>query len=216
MTSTHHSSSLHASPGTTSSRARTDILPGFDDPVAQAQTTFRAALTALSEPGTTQQAASPQAWPDAFSPAMSALLLTLADHDTPVWLPPAVSEQARQYLRFHCGCTLVSTPAQARFVIVPAGCPAPELAACDPGDPAYPDRSATVLIDVAALDGGAPVRLTGPGILNARTITISGVPGGFWPAWQRNHSRFPLGVDVLFVHGAHFTALPRTTHAEEI
>ena len=219
MTLTHHANGLHAAQPPAAmppSRAGVDILPGFDDPVAQAQTTFRAALKALSEPGTVQQAAMPQAWPDAFSPAMSALLLTLADSDTPVWLPPAVSEQARQYLRFHCGCPLVASPVQARFVVVPAGYPAPELTACDPGDPAYPDRSATLLIEVEDLQTGSAVRLTGPGILNARTVAISGVPSGFWPAWQRNHDRFPLGVDVVFVHAAQFAALPRTTHAEEI
>ncbi|WP_328703645.1 phosphonate C-P lyase system protein PhnH [Schauerella aestuarii] len=218
MTMTHHADRVHMHPETPArtSRAGVAILPGFDDPVTQAQTTFRAALSALSAPGTVQNAAAPRAWPNAFSPAMSALLLTLADSDTPVWLPPGLSEQALQYLRFHCGCPLVADPAHSRFVVVPAGYAAPELAACDPGDPAYPDRSSTVLIEVEDLQSGAPVCLTGPGILHTRTVAFAGVPRLFWPAWQRNHDRFPLGVDVLFVHDTQFAALPRTTHAEEI
>jgi hypothetical protein len=66
------------------------LRQGFDDPVGGAQSTFRTALMALSHPGSVLRL-NPQATRGGTAPglsiAMSALLLTLVDSDTPVWLP---------------------------------------------------------------------------------------------------------------------------------
>jgi alpha-D-ribose 1-methylphosphonate 5-triphosphate synthase subunit PhnH len=195
------------------------ILPGFGDPVEAAQSTFRAALDALARPGSIQAASAPRAHPQALSEATTALLLTLADSDTPVWLPEGTSDEVKRYLRFHCGCPLVNSPAEARFVVAPAGAAWPALSDCDLGDPAYPDRSATLLLEVTSLTDGSAVPLRGPGIdpqrATPQTLAIAGLPDGFWNAWRDNHRRFPLGVDVFFIHGGQFCALPRTTHVQE-
>ena len=74
------------------------------------------------------------------------------------WLPPGMPEQTRAFLRFHCGCALVTEPRDAIFVAVPAGHAAPAMSACAQGDPEYPDRSATLLIEVEALSGRLPAR----------------------------------------------------------
>jgi alpha-D-ribose 1-methylphosphonate 5-triphosphate synthase subunit PhnH len=193
------------------------ILPGFSDPVGAAQATFRAALSALAHPGKIETASPPRAHPQALSEATTALLLSLADSDTPVWMPEGLDDDVKRYLRFHCGCPFVATPAEARFVVVPAGFAWPALADCDPGDAAYPDRSATLLLEVAALAGGPEIVLKGPGINPQRetpqTISIADIPAEFWNEWHANHRQFPLGVDVFFIHGSQFCALPRTTHA---
>jgi alpha-D-ribose 1-methylphosphonate 5-triphosphate synthase subunit PhnH len=202
-----------AAPRAATGRAAT-LLPGFEDPVTGAQATFRAALQALANPGQIQTITSDCGVPAGLSHGMTALLLTLADIDTAVWLPQSVDEAARGFLRFHCGCPLVDDPAQARFVALPAGCAAPSLDACDPGDPAYPDRSATLLIEVAALDRGQPVTLSGPGIPGTRTLRVNGLPADFWPQWAVNHRRFPLGVDVVLIQGDRVCGLPRTTRVE--
>jgi alpha-D-ribose 1-methylphosphonate 5-triphosphate synthase subunit PhnH len=195
------------------------ILPGFSDPVSAGQATFRAALDALAHPGRIQAASVPRAHPQGLSQATTALLLSLVDSDTPVWMPEGISEEVKRYLRFHCGCPFVATPGEAHFVVVPAGFAWPRIAQCNPGDPAYPDRSATLLLEVAALTGGPAITLNGPGI-NPRnetrqTISIPALPTEFWNEWRANHRLFPLGVDVFFIHGSQFCALPRTTHAEE-
>lgn len=193
------------------------ILAGFSEPVAQSQATFRAALNALAHPGRVQSIPAEGAThPERFSPALTALLLTLVDQDTPVWLPEGVGADAQRYLRFHCGCPLVSNPSDARFLVGPLGFEWPALAACEAGDPAYPDRSATLLLEVQSLTEGPAVTLSGPGIADRYTLSIAGLPAGFWEQWQANHHRFPLGVDVFFIQGAQFCALPRTTRVQEI
>jgi alpha-D-ribose 1-methylphosphonate 5-triphosphate synthase subunit PhnH len=202
-----------AAPGAAAGRAAT-LLPGFEDPVEGAQATFRAVLQALANPGRIQTIDSRCGVPAGLSHGMTAVLLTLADIDAAVWLPATADAAARAFLRFHCACPLVDDPAQARFAALPAGCAAPALEACDPGDPAYPDRSTTLLIEVASLQEGHPVTLSGPGIPGTRALRVTGLPANFWTQWAANHRRFPLGVDVVLIQGNRVCGLPRTTRVE--
>ncbi|MBO1113390.1 phosphonate C-P lyase system protein PhnH [Bordetella petrii] len=189
--------------------------PGFGDAVTQSQQTFRAALQALAHPGSIQEIAAGCGVPPGLSPAMTAMLLALADVDAPVWLPAGVPEAVRQFLRFHCGCPLVDEPSQARFAAVPAGHAAPELGRCHPGDPAYPDTSTTLLLEVESLQGVAAVTLAGPGIATRRELRAAGLPAGFWAQWRANRQIFPLGVDVFLIQGHRLCGLPRTVQAED-
>lgn len=198
----------------TAPAASRGLLPGFADPVNDAQTTFRTALQALAHPGRIQQIAAASGVPAGLSPAMAAMLLTLVDVDTPLWLPRGVDAGVLAFLRFHCGCPIVPSPALARFAAVPAGFEAPALSACHQGDPAYPDLSTTLLIDVPSLSEGDAVALSGPGIQTRQTLSASGLPDGFWREWRLNHQRFPLGVDVFLTQGRRICGLPRTTRVE--
>jgi len=190
------------------------LLPGFADAGHDAQTTFRAALNALAHPGRVQDISAGSGVPDGLSPAMTALLLTLVDVDTPLWLPPSASEDVIAFLRFHCGCPIVPSPALARFAAVPAGAKAPALSACHQGDPAYPDLSTTLLIEVGSLTDGDAVHLSGPGIQTRQTLCAAGLPDGFWREWRLNQQRFPLGVDVFLTQDRRICGLPRSTHLE--
>ena len=71
--------------------------------------------------------------PAGMSPAMVALLLTLVDVDTPLWLPAGVDDEVRAFLRFHCGCSMVDQPGEARFAALPRGHQAPALSLFNPG-----------------------------------------------------------------------------------
>lgn len=190
---------------------------GFADAVMQSQQTFRAALQALAHPGSIHEIAVECGVPPGLSLGMTAMLLALTDVDTPVWLPADTDEAVRHYLRFHCGCPLVNEPMQARFVVVPAGHRAPTLAQCDPGDPAYPDTSTTLLLEVESLTqdaGTASVVLSGPGIATQQTLSVTGLPADFWMQWRANHQLFPLGVDTFLIQGSQLCGLPRTVMAE--
>ncbi|OZI40072.1 phosphonate C-P lyase system protein PhnH [Bordetella genomosp. 5] len=189
-------------------------LPGFTDPVADAQQAFRLALQAMAAPGRVHTLEPTCAVPAGFAPALTALLLTLADTDTPLWLPPDSSAQALAFVRFHCASPLVDLPLAARFVAVPAGARAPALTDLDAGQPDYPDRSATLILEVETLEQGQAVTLRGPGIRDTQTLRAA-VPEGFWREWRHNHARFPLGVDLFLTCGAQFCALPRTAIVEE-
>ncbi|MBP7649424.1 MAG: phosphonate C-P lyase system protein PhnH, partial [Phenylobacterium sp.] len=75
----------------------------------------------------------------------------------------------------------------------------------------YPDRSTTLVIQLPALEGGAPVVLTGPGIKTEMALALAGLPDGFWAQVQANHEQFQFGLDFIFVAGDRVTALPRST-----
>ena len=47
--------------------------------------------------------------PAPLDPATAAVLLTLVDNETPLWLDPAVAA-ARDWLAFHCGASIVDAP----------------------------------------------------------------------------------------------------------
>lgn len=190
------------------------LLPGFADPVNDAQATFRTALQALAHPGRVHRIVAESGVPAGLSPAMTAMLLTLVDVDTPLWLPRAVGDDVLAFLRFHCACPIVPSPALARFAAVPAGFEAPALSACHQGDPAYPDLSTTLLLDVASLSEGEAVTLSGPGIQTRQALSVDGLAAGFWREWRLNHQRFPLGVDVFLTQGRRICGLPRTTRVE--
>lgn len=190
---------------------------GFVDAVQDSQKTFRAALQAMAYPGRIQHITSECEVPSGVSLGMAALLLTLVDVDTPVWLPEGADEQIRHYLRFHCGCSFVNDPVFARFVVVPTGFDMPSLSLCHQGDPAFPDTSSTLLLEVQALDNDAneqAVVLTGPGIQTEQLLSISGLPSDFMAQWKVNQHLFPLGVDIFLIQENRICGLPRTVRME--
>ncbi|MBA3034756.1 MAG: phosphonate C-P lyase system protein PhnH [Gammaproteobacteria bacterium] len=200
-----------STPDTTTISAR-PLLPGLGDPVDDAQGIFRELLMALSRPGIAYRLPNLPATPDPLHPATGAVLLTLIDHETALWLQ-SPTEELTAWLRFHCSAPLAVTPADAVFAVIDRPLEMPPLAAFAQGVPEYPDRSATVIVQVA---GFAPdgLRLTGPGIAREQHVGINGLPAGFWRTWQDNQARAPLGVDLLFVAGDVVLGLPRSTSVE--
>ena len=101
--------------------AATDIKPGFSNPVAGAQSAFRAALNAMSRPGTRHQATGIEAPPAGLYTATAALCLTLLDQDTTLWIAPELSgDETKAFVRFHCGCPIVTDRSHADFALVTA------------------------------------------------------------------------------------------------
>lgn len=187
------------------------LQPGFAEPVGDAQRCFRGVLDALARPGTIVELSELPAPPPGLGAAQSAVLLALADIDTPVWLPPDLRDAAAgHYLRFHCGCRLTASLADAHFV-VPAGLA--ELPALDElrlGVPEFPDRSATLIVEVAGLNEGGALRLSGPGIQTEASLSVAGWRTANTDFLRENRRRFPLGVDLLLSCGASLAGLPRT------
>ncbi len=98
--------------------ADTLLLPAFPDPVAQTQETFRLALKAMSEPGTTQVIRDAPGL-GSLMPATYALCLSLLDSDTSVWLAPSFdTPELRANLAFHCACPVTSERAEADFALL--------------------------------------------------------------------------------------------------
>lgn len=191
------------------------MLPGFADPVHDAQRGFRCVLDALSRPGRLFDMAVDVTPPPGLAPAQCAALLALADCDTPVWLEPGLRNAAAgHYLRFHCGCPLAADLADAHFVVLAGLGALPQRSALKLGDPCYPDRSATVLVEVPELERGGPIRLRGPGIADVQAISVGGWTARTTAFLHENRAAFPLGVDLLLSCGGRLMGLPRTTIVE--
>lgn len=189
--------------------------PGFSDPAGDAQTVFRAALDALSRPGRVVPTA--VALPDLppFEPAALALCLALTDLETPLWLDPLLERpEILSHLRFHTGCPLAAAPAEAAFAVIADAQVMPPLSAFNLGSDDYPDRAATLIVQVPALHGGQKVIARGPGIQNAVALSPAGLPSAFWSWVGDNHALFPRGVDLIFACGGEIMALPRSTRTE--
>ena len=185
---------------------------GLADPVLDSQRIFRGVLEAMSSPGrvVTLAPAAPPLPP--LDSAGLGICLALVDLETPIWLDPAGrTADVVAHLRFHCGCRIVTAPAQARFAVVVEPEAMPALARFDAGSDEYPDRSATVIVQTRMLVAGTGRRLTGPGVASEARLETGGLPAGFWADLRANHERFPRGVDVLLTAGASVAALPRTT-----
>mgnify|MGYP000053042447 CR=1 FL=1 len=193
-----------------------DLLPGFRDPVHGAQRTFRMLLQAMARPGRPQRCAEELTAPPPLQPAMTALCLTLADADTPLWLSPRLAGGAAvRYLRFHCGAPMLDAPRAATFALADAG-EAPPLGELAAGEDRYPDRSATLVIEVPGFEAGGERgwTLRGPGIERTARLAVDGLPADFSTQWRRNGGLFPQGVDVILTCGTRLVALPRTTAVE--
>jgi alpha-D-ribose 1-methylphosphonate 5-triphosphate synthase subunit PhnH len=192
----------------------TDIAPGLADPAHDSQRLFRAVLEGFSHPGRIV------ALPDApggvgpLSAAATAFVLTLVDRDTPLFLAPAFDIAAvRDFVRFHTGAPIVTREADALFALLTPD-RMPVLDGFAIGSDPYPDRSATLVVELPWLTGGAPRAWRGPGIATHAEIAVAGLPESFWGEWTANHALFPCGVDVVFTAGAGLVALPRSIVVE--
>jgi alpha-D-ribose 1-methylphosphonate 5-triphosphate synthase subunit PhnH len=186
-----------------------DLSPGFADPVAHAQSCFRSVLDAMARPGRVHGVSGVSA-PPPLCDAAAAVLLTLADHETPLWLDPAAGA-AHAWIAFHTGASSVPA-AQATFALALS---LPDLECLADGSDEMPETSATIILQVASLTAGQRFVLEGPGLLVPGMIAIDGVPTDFAAIWQKNHGLYPCGVDVILCAGNQLAALPRSVSIKD-
>lgn len=180
--------------------------------VFAAQSTFRKVMDAMARPGSIQTIVAAASAPAPLAGAAAAVALALFDHDTPIWRDaPFASEAVTQWLRFNTGCPIVADQAEAAFAL--AGDPAslPQLESFALGTPDYPDRSTTLILQLASLVDGEPLTLTGPGIQSQTRFCPAGLPKDFVEQLAGNRALFPRGVDLVLAAGNELAALPRTT-----
>jgi alpha-D-ribose 1-methylphosphonate 5-triphosphate synthase subunit PhnH len=184
------------------------LAGGFADAPIAAARAFRAALEAMARPGTiwTLEGATP---PAPLSVAAGVLILTLCDGTTPVHLAPSLDVPVlRDWVIFHTGAPLVSAE-EARFAVGPWG----ELRPVDRfaiGLPDYPDRSATLIVELQDLTSTG-ARLTGPGILASAHLSLPETD-----AFRVNRALAPMGFDTYLTCGNRLAGLPRSTKVEAV
>ena len=176
---------------------------GFTDAPAQSARAFRAILTALSQPGTivTLDGAQP---PAPLSVAAGVAALVLLDSTTPVHLAGAHDcDAVRDWLTFHTGARFVGAE-DAVFAIGTWATLTP-VTRFAVGTPEYPDRAATLIVEMDAL-AATGTTLRGPGIDGQAALTLPEIA-----AFKTNRALFPLGFDTLLTSGAQIAGLPRST-----
>ncbi len=184
--------------------------PGFTDPVQDSQACFRAVLDAMARPGRVHAVAALDP-PPMLDPATAAVLLTLADADTPLWLDLAATA-ARDWIAFHCGApTAAAEAATLALALGPV-----RLDAFPAGTDDAPELGATIILQVVALGRGAALELSGPGLAAPAILEVDGLRAGFVVEWAANHALFPRGVDVILCAGDRIAALPRTVQLRQV
>jgi|OM-RGC.v1.016879943 phosphonate C-P lyase system protein PhnH len=184
------------------------IIPAPASQTHLMQHTFRAALTALSEP-LRPVTIEPCEAPSELTPALWALMLTLIDADVSLCFPSA-SAAVQANIQFHTRAQLVETPQTADWVVLEAeALNTPGLLdQVRRGTHERPDQSASVLFIVG--DDSTDVLAEGPGF---REPTELRAPVGedLVFALIRNAADYPLGYDSYFVDVSTVTGLPRST-----
>ena len=139
------------------------MLPGLADPTLDSQRIFRGLLEALARPGRIVDVTIAVHAPLPLHPATAGMCLALLDFDTPLWLDePGARPEVVEWLKFHCGVPIVSRSHEARFALITDAERMPSLSEFDAGADEYPERSATLIVQVQALIGGTGRRLAGP------------------------------------------------------
>jgi alpha-D-ribose 1-methylphosphonate 5-triphosphate synthase subunit PhnH len=188
------------------------LAPAFDDPALASQAVFRTVMEAIARPGLARPFKSKLAAPPPLRATTAAVALTLLDYETPFWLDHglAAAGEVAAWLKFHTGAPQTASSAQAAFAFVSD--PAAMLAfnAFSLGSPEYPDRSTTLVVQVASFDHGEELALCGPGIAGTRRFSAQPLPEDIRARLIANRDMFPRGVDLILVSETAVAALPRS------
>jgi alpha-D-ribose 1-methylphosphonate 5-triphosphate synthase subunit PhnH len=187
------------------------LAPAFDDPALASQAVFRTVMEAMARPGLPRPLAVRLAPPSPLSATAAAVALTLLDYETPFWLDQGlVGGEVAGWLKFHTGAPLTENPTHAAFAFIsdPAAMSGFEIFA--QGSNEYPDRSTTLVVQVARLDHSEPLALSGPGIAGSRSFSAAPLPQDFRARLAANRALFPRGVDLILVSADAVAALPRS------
>ena len=180
--------------------------------VFAAQSTFRKVMDAMARPGSIQAITPVASAPAPLAAAGAAVVLTLFDHDTPIWRDASFATDAlTQWLRFNTGCPIVANQAEAAFALAVDMASLPPLESFSQGTQDYPDRSTTLILQLPNLKDGEALTLSGPGIRGTTRFCPAGLPKDLVEQLAGNRTLFPRGVDLVLVAGDELAALPRTT-----
>lgn len=181
---------------------------GFTDASVQSARAFREILEAMARPGTIRRVRGARP-PEPLSTAAGVALLVLTDPTTRLHLAGAADCSAvRDWVAFHIGAPI--SPAEDADFALGTWDTLQPVNRFRIGQPDYPDRSATLIVEVDRLVNHGPA-LTGPGIESATWLNLPETV-----AFRANRALFPLGFDTLFTAGDRIAGLPRSTRVEAI
>jgi alpha-D-ribose 1-methylphosphonate 5-triphosphate synthase subunit PhnH len=168
----------------------------------------------MARPGTIVPIGGLAQAPQPLSLAAAAVALTLSDYETPVWLDLALAQspEIAAWLRFHTGAPLMDDPRQAAFGLIADPPQMPQFESFCQGSMEYPDRAATLVLQIERLSNDGGLCLSGPGIRGSRTLSAAPLPADFAARMRANRALFPRGVDIVLASATKLAALPRSVH----
>ncbi len=187
------------------------VKPGLSHPVSDSQGIFRQLLKAMSEPGSIHNINYACTAPDVMNQASYSIALTLLDQTTSVALTQKLqTADVISSILFHNSVEWIEDLSQADFIFCNED-ECPQLSDLKTGSEAYPDQSATLIIQCESFSSGTSVELTGPGIQHHRNIQCSAFNTALVKNRKSMDELFPLGIDIIFTCFNEFFCLPRTT-----
>jgi alpha-D-ribose 1-methylphosphonate 5-triphosphate synthase subunit PhnH len=189
-----------------------ELPAGFADKVLSAQSTFRSVMEAMARPGNVCRITAATGAPRPMMHGSAAIALTLFDHDTLIWIDRSMSEtsEVTKWLKFHTGAPVVADSSVCHFALIGEARALPSLERFAFGSNEYPDRSTTLILQVASLMQGERFELRGPGIDGTAVLQAMIEPVDLFERLAVNAEMFPRGIDVMLVHDDMVVAIPRT------
>lgn len=188
-------------PMNTPLQARMDVWQPFVQ-----QRVFRRLMEAFAYPGRIEEIAAANEPVD----ALTAVLATLLDGEVSLADPEGLVA-GEYWPRLEAKA---AAPEKADFILAQGA----RAVSIEPrlGSLESPERSATLILRVAALGQGAAYGLSGPGVngeddSRASELRVTGLDPAWLAAREGWVSAFPLGVDFILVDDGRAAALPRTT-----
>lgn len=190
-------------------------LTGFNDLSRQSNDVFRSVLNALSNPGQISSIDVDLPTPEYFDAAATAILLALADFETPLWVAPDIADgNAQTHLKFHTGCPIAEDLPPASFAIATAQSDFSFLDQLALGSSENPHNSTTLILMLKGFVGTQSYCLSGPGIKTKQTITPEGFPADVLKHMKQNTKNFPCGTDLILTSDRELMGIPRSTRLE--
>jgi alpha-D-ribose 1-methylphosphonate 5-triphosphate synthase subunit PhnH len=181
---------------------------GYGDAPVQSARAFRQILEAMARPGTIRQVSGATP-PAPLSVAAGTVLLTLVDPTTKLHLAGAADcEDVRDWVTFHLGAPLA--PAEEADFALGTWEALQPVSRFRIGQPDYPDRSATLIVEMDRLVNHGPA-LAGPGIELVNWLNLPETA-----AFRANRAHFPLGFDTILTCADRLAGLPRSTRVEKL
>ena len=162
--------------------------------VLAAQLAFRAIMDASARPGSPQPITAVPDAPAPLSGETAAIVLTLFDQDTPVWLDErlAAAPEVASWVRFRTGAPIVAEPNSSAFALIGDAARLPALDRFNQGSAEYPDRSTTAHPAGGGLRARRGDGSDGP--RNPRCPAVLRRPAA--PRHVRTHRRQPVAVSA--------------------
>lgn len=180
---------------------------GFSKPAEDAARAFRVMLNAMARPGTIMELPACET-PVGLSAAAGSAALTLLDADTLLYLTEDLAgSTVAGWLRYHTGAPK-SNRGECQFAMGRWNELLP-LSDYPTGSTSYPDRCATLIVELDELSNERGLVLRGTGTKDRAYLSLPDPE-----LFIDNHAQFPLGLDFVFTCGQRVACLPRSTRVD--